>query len=77
MVNLRRPSRETRGAKFSTRYLSLIIAATMALILWAYQKIYFQQASVWLLTLAIILAALAFGLAIMHIVKIWKNRSKN
>ena len=49
----------------------------MALILWAYQKIYFQQASAWLLTLAILLAALAFGLAIMHIVKIWKNRLKN
>jgi ABC-type transport system involved in multi-copper enzyme maturation permease subunit len=54
----------------------LLIAATMALILWGYQKIYYQKASLLLLVLAIILAALAFGLAIYHIVTIWR-KSKN
>lgn len=76
MVNLRRPSRYLRNSNFSTRYFSLLIAATMALILWGYQKIYYQKASLLLLILAIVLAALAFGLAIFHIVTIWR-KSKN
>jgi uncharacterized membrane protein len=76
MVNLRRPSRETRGSGFSTKYLSLLIAATMALVLWAYQRIYFDEASLWLLISAIAMAALAFGLAIYHIVLIWRRRKE-
>jgi ABC-type transport system involved in multi-copper enzyme maturation permease subunit len=54
----------------------LLIAATMALILWGYQKIYYQKTSLLLLILAIVLAALAFGLAIFHIVTIWRKSKK-
>ncbi|PKP37115.1 MAG: hypothetical protein CVT98_06535 [Bacteroidetes bacterium HGW-Bacteroidetes-15] len=76
MVNLRRPERESRGSGFSMKYLSLLIAATMALVLWAYQRIYFGNASVWLLVSAIVMAALAFGLAIYHIVMIWRRHKE-
>lgn len=76
MVNLRRPERDSRGSGFSMKYLSLLIAATMALVLWAYQRIYFDEGSPWLLISAIVLAALAFGLAIYNIVKAWR-RHKN
>ncbi len=76
MVNLRRSNRNTRGSGFSTRYLSLLIAATMALVLWAYQRIYFDEPALWLLIIAIIMAVMAFGLAIYHIVSIWRNRRR-
>jgi hypothetical protein len=76
MVNLRRPNRETRGKGFSTKYLSLLIAATMALVLWAYQRIYFDESSLWLLISAIVMATLAFGLAIYHIVMIWRRHKE-
>jgi hypothetical protein len=77
MVNLRRPTKYTRNSGFSTKYFSLLLAATMALILWGYQKIYYQKASLLLLLLAIIMAALAFGLAIYHIVTIWRKSKKS
>jgi len=58
------------------KYLSLLIAATMALVLWAYQRIYFDEGSLWLLISAIVLAALAFGLAIYNIVIAWRRHKK-
>lgn len=76
MVNLRRPERESRNSGFSMKYLSLLIAATMALVLWAYQRIYFEKASLWLLMSAILLAALAFGLAIYNIIVAWRRHKK-
>lgn len=73
MVNLKRPDRDTRNSGFSMRYLSLLIAATMALVLWAYQRIYFEKATPWLLVSAIVLAVLAFSLAIYNIIRAWRK----
>jgi hypothetical protein len=77
MVNLRRPNRYERNSGFNTKYISLILAATMALVLWGYQKIYFDQPSKLLLYVAIGLGVIAFALAIAHIVKIWKNHENS
>lgn len=77
MVNLRRPSKYKRNTGFSTKYFSLLLAATMALILWGYQKIYYQKASFLLLVLAIVMGVLAFGIAIYHIIAIWRKSKKS
>lgn len=76
MVNLRRPNRYERNSGFNTKYISLILAATMALVLWGYQKIYFDQPSMLLLYVAIGLGVIAFALALYHIIKIWTNHRK-
>ena len=76
MVNLRRPSRYDRNSGFNTKYISLTLAATMALVLWGYQKIYFEKSSQLFLYIAIVLAVVALALASLHIVKIWKNHQK-
>lgn len=76
MVNLRRPNRYDRNSGFNTKYISLILAATMALVLWGYQKIYFEKSSQLFLYIAIGLAVVALALASLHIVKIWRNHQK-
>jgi hypothetical protein len=77
MVNLRRPNRYDRSSGFNTKYISLILAATMALVIWGYQKIYYENPSQWFLYLAIGLGVLAFALAIYHIAKVWTNHRKS
>ena len=76
MVNLRRPNRYDRSSGFNTKYISLILAATMALVLWGYQKIYSEDPSQWFLYIAIGLGVLAFVLAAFHIFRIWTNHRK-
>ncbi len=73
MVNLRRPNRYQRNSGFNTKYISLILAATMALVIWGYQRIYYENPNQWFLYLAIGLGVFAFSLAILHILKIWKK----
>ena len=77
MISLRRVNRGTPKSGFITKYISLFLAATMALLLWGYNKIYSQNPSQWLLYLAIGIAVLAFALSIAHIVKIWVNHRKD
>jgi hypothetical protein len=76
MVTLRRPNRYSRGSGFSTKYLALLIGATMALVIWAFQQIYFEEPSSWMLFVAIGMAAWAFGLAIFHIVAVWQKQKE-
>lgn len=76
MVNLRRSSRNKSSSGFSTKYFSLLIGATMALVLWAYQRIYFNESAIWLLVIAIAMGVMAFGLAIHHIISVWRNRRR-
>ena len=76
MVNLRRPNKPTRGSGLSMKYLSLLIAATMLLVIWAYQRFFFETTSNWLLIIAIALAILAFALAITNIIKVWRKSKR-
>ena len=76
MVSLRRPKRYTQGSGFSTKYLALIIGATMALVIWAFQQIYFEKPSRWLLFVAIGMAIWAFALAVFHIHNIWRKHKE-
>jgi hypothetical protein len=76
MVNLRRPNRYDRNSGFNTKYISLILAATMSLVLWGYQKIYSENPTQWFLYIAIGLGVLAFALAVFHIFRIWANHRK-
>lgn len=76
MIQLRRPNRSYRSSGFNTRYIALILAATMALVLWGYQKIYSENPSQLLLFVAIGLGVTAFAFAIYHILKIWINHRK-
>ena len=73
MISLRRVNRSSRNSGFSTKYISLILAATMALLLWGYQKIYSPDSSPWLLYLAIGIGVVAFVFLVVHIVTIWKS----
>lgn len=76
MVQLQRPERGQRGSSFGTKYLSLLIGATMAIVLWGYQRIYSEEPSYLFLILGIILAALAFALAIKQVVRVWRSHKR-
>ncbi|MDY0302633.1 MAG: hypothetical protein RBR98_02480 [Candidatus Moranbacteria bacterium] len=76
MVNLRRRNRYDRNSGFNTKYISLILAATMALVLWGYQNIYSENPNQWFLYLAIGLGVFAFALVIYNITKVWKGQRK-
>jgi len=76
MISLRRVNKNTRNSGFNSKYISLILAATMALLLWGYQKIYSPDSSPWLLYLAIGIGLVAFVLFIVHIIKTWTNHRK-
>lgn len=77
MIQLQRPERRQRGSSFSTKYLTLLIAATMAIVLWGYQRIYSEEPTYLFLVLGIVLAALAFALAIKQVMMVWKNHKQS
>lgn len=76
MVSLRRVNRNTPNSGFNKKSIMLILAATVVLILWGFQKIYLNDGLEWLLYLAIGIGIAAFVLLIIHIIKIWTNHRK-
>lgn len=74
MVNLRHHNRTRSNPSFGIKYLLILIAATVLLVAWAYQRLYFGESSNWLLIIAILLAACGFILVFYNIYRTWRRR---
>jgi F0F1-type ATP synthase assembly protein I len=74
MVNLRHPNRFHRNYGFGIKYLLLLIAATVVLVIWAYQRLYFGESSNWLLIISVLLAVWGFIIVFNNIYRTWRRR---